>query len=343
MRRLVRMLERAHAVLSHDFCPSMNGWVYWMKHPLASIWAAATVALICGIWVNPYALLLLAALAGIAGLGVAWPWIAARGISGRVSFPQPRVRAGERALVRIEIHNRLPWPVWGLSLRRGFVRGSDAHEGIALARVNGFSTVQLEWSFVPEHRGVYPFQEPRLDTGFPFGLFHATAAVDVVGELIVWPRSVALDALPDAMEIHSREDRLADRRVGDCGDMIGTRPFRPGDSLRRVHWRQTARHGRLIVTERQAPADSWSTSPPRRTPGPLAFRRWRRRCPLRPASSSRCIGSTLTLSVWSETPSIASGPRWAICVKCSMPSLGSLLRGSLLRGPIALCIARGEI
>lgn len=38
--------------------------------------------------------------------------------------------------------------------------------------------------------------------------------------------------------------------------MTGTRAFRDGDSLRRVHWAQTARQGRMIVCERQAPVQS---------------------------------------------------------------------------------------
>ena len=36
--------------------------------------------------------------------------------------------------------------------------------------------------------------------------------------------------------------------------MLGTRAFRSGDSLRRVHWAQTARQQQMIVCERQAPA-----------------------------------------------------------------------------------------
>ncbi len=36
--------------------------------------------------------------------------------------------------------------------------------------------------------------------------------------------------------------------------MLGTRPFRSGDSLRRVHWAQTARQQQLIVCERQSPS-----------------------------------------------------------------------------------------
>jgi uncharacterized protein (DUF58 family) len=62
-----------------------------------------------------------------------------------------------------------------------------------------------------------------------------------------------LGVLPDAVEIESREDRISDRRAGDVGDMLGTRWFRQGDSLRRVHWAQSARQGRLIVCERQVP------------------------------------------------------------------------------------------
>ena len=62
-----------------------------------------------------------------------------------------------------------------------------------------------------------------------------------------------LAELPDAAESQVSDDVFSDRRVGDFGDVLGTRPFREGDSLRRVHWAQTARQQSLFVTERQAP------------------------------------------------------------------------------------------
>lgn len=71
---------------------------------------------------------------------------------------------------------------------------------------------------------------------------------------MVWPQTVQLAGLPDAAETRQSDEQLADRRVGDFGDMLGTRTFRSGDSLRRVHWPQTARQQQLIVCERQAPA-----------------------------------------------------------------------------------------
>lgn len=61
-----------------------------------------------------------------------------------------------------------------------------------------------------------------------------------------------LNGLPDLTESQPSEEHLTDRRAGDLGDLLGTRLFRQGDSLRRIHWSQSPRHQRLVVTERQA-------------------------------------------------------------------------------------------
>ena len=254
MRNLVHLLSRLHDLLHTDYCPGANRWVEWLKHPLSCLGVAALVALTCGLLVNTYSLAIFALLIGVATLGVVWPRIAVRGLRCEVEFERTRARPGEQVSVLLRIENRWPFPVWGLSLRRGFVAGNVSSQGLALARVGAWCHTEFRWDFRPDHRGLYPFEPPRVDTGFPFGLLHAEAPVTVSGRLVVWPASVPLDGMPDSAEIHAREDILAERRIGDAGDMLGTRSFRDGDSLRRVHWGQTARYGRLIVTERQAPA-----------------------------------------------------------------------------------------
>jgi len=255
-----RWLKQSSAMLSTDFCPSANRWVYWLKNPFWIVVLAAVGSAACGFMVNPWIFALTGLLSLVAALGIGLPWVAMRGISCRVTFDVRRVRFGEVAMVRLRIRNRWPLPVWGLSLINGFATSTpgnvlpDGDEGIAFARVPGWSTIEYSWAFTPRQRGLYPVDgHVEVETSFPFGLFRARKTADVEGSLVVWPETVTLQNMPDAAESQLMEDSFSERRVGDFGDMLGTRPFREGDSLRRVHWAQTARQQTLIVTERQAP------------------------------------------------------------------------------------------
>lgn len=256
------LLTSVGQALSTDFCPSFNRWVYWLKNPLWVLMLAMAGTVLCGVFLNPWIFGLTALLLMVVGAGTVLPWVAIKGINCQVMFDVRRVAFGQPALVRLRIQNRWPLPVWGLSLINGFASGhlsddrqlSDGDEGIAFARVPGWSTIEYTWSFVARHRGLYPVNGlAEVETSFPFGLFRARRRANVEGQLIAWPETIALIGMPDAAESQVSDDTFSDRRVGDFGDILGTRPFREGDSLRRVHWAQTARQQTLIVTERQAP------------------------------------------------------------------------------------------
>ena len=166
MRSVARLLNLLDRVLRIDFCPSANRFVYWLKHPLACLGLAALVSLTCGLLINSYAFALSGVLVGIALLGVIWPRIAVSGLTCDVKFERSRARPGEPVPVRLRIRNRFPWPVWGLSLRRGFFAGDRGRgrgrntDGIALARVGGWSVSEFVWDFRPATRGSYPFESP---------------------------------------------------------------------------------------------------------------------------------------------------------------------------------------
>lgn len=256
--RAVPWLRRADAALHHDLCPWANRWLYWVKRPFWSIFLALVLSGICGVFLNVEAFFITGILGIIVGVGVGMPWLAMRGIDLHVSFDLRRGRVGQPVPVRLRIRNCWPWPVWGLSLVRGFAlkNSADTAEGVSLARVPGWSTAEYSWTFIPQARGLYPLVAPEVETGFPFGLYRASRKATVDGRVVIWPVTVMLNGLPDAAEIRESDEHLADRRVGDFGDMLGTRQFRQGDSLRRIHWAQTARQQQLIVCERQAPATS---------------------------------------------------------------------------------------
>ena len=246
--------------LSVDFCPWANKWVYWLKNPFWILILAIAGSIVCGALLNPMIFAITALLLVVTLIGAGLPWLAIRWITCEVMFDVPRVRHGQPALVRLRIRNRSFLPVWGLSCIDGFAVSTegnaavDGSDGLAFGRVRGRSSIEYTWPFVAKHRGLYPVNESvRVETSFPFGLCRAQKETQVVGRLIVWPETVKVTGLPDSSECESAEDQFSDRRIGEFGDVMGTRQFRQGDSLKRVHWTQTARQQTLIVTERQSP------------------------------------------------------------------------------------------
>jgi uncharacterized protein (DUF58 family) len=49
------------------------------------------------------------------------------------------------------------------------------------------------------------------------------------------------------------EASTASPRAGYGNEVFGVREYRAGDSLRRIHWRSSARHGELVVREFEPP------------------------------------------------------------------------------------------
>lgn len=89
-----------------------------------------------------------------------------------------------------------------------------------------------------------------LDT---FALYHAKSSQGAGNEVVVYPRRVPLQN----HGLHGPSfDGVVKRRrpVASGSDFRGTREYLPGDDLRRVHWKSTARRGKPIVLEFDEPA-----------------------------------------------------------------------------------------
>lgn len=239
-------------ILTYDLCPWANRWIGWIKHPISILAFAGAAALACALFVERMALVAFGTCLVVSLIGLIYPSLSLRGLSASLQYRQERVEEGQSATMVLRLENRCPWPVCGLTLH-GDLTDDPL---LSLSWVPAFSRLDFEWKFTPVLRGVYPKGRTRLSTGFPFGLCSASRDVVVQRSLIVWPKRMPLTTLVDAAETRPAEDAHSDQRVGDSGDVTGTRLFRNGDSLRRVHWAQTARHGRLIVCERQMPTRS---------------------------------------------------------------------------------------
>ena len=72
--------------------------------------------------------------------------------------------------------------------------------------------------------------------------------------MVVWPATFPVGAIPEAAGSRESDGVAVAPRAGTMGDLTGVRPYRRGDSIRRVHWPQSARHGTLIVCELESRA-----------------------------------------------------------------------------------------
>jgi len=100
-------------------------------------------------------------------------------------------------------------------------------------------------------RGRYRFGPTRVSTRFPFGLFERRFTLNETHTLVVAPRLGRLTRRwitrhHEAFEGTQRREQRASRATGE---FFGAREWRPGDSRRWIHWRSSARHGKLIVRQ----------------------------------------------------------------------------------------------
>ena len=96
----------------------------------------------------------------------------------------------------------------------------------------------------------------RLTIEDPFSLARAELVQGEPQALVVYPRLVPLERLFSEGGAHAQEGRrlLLQRPTGF--DLHSVRDYVHGDSLRKVHWRSTARRGQLMVKELEdAPRD----------------------------------------------------------------------------------------
>ena len=105
-------------------------------------------------------------------------------------------------------------------------------------------------------RGRYVVEEARATIDDPFGLARADVDLDARGSLLVYPRLVLLDRLFSESGAHAQDGRRLLLRRPSGFDLHSVREYEQGESLRKVHWKTTARRGQLMVKELEdAPRD----------------------------------------------------------------------------------------
>ncbi len=97
-------------------------------------------------------------------------------------------------------------------------------------------------------RGFHRYPYVHVSSLFPFGFFRKGVRYRVDFEVLVFPELFPAGGTRPQETEQVGDD--ASRRGGWGHDLHSLRPFRRGDDPRGIHWKQTARTGELIFTER---------------------------------------------------------------------------------------------
>ena len=197
---------------------SLTGWTEWLM-----IGAAALVLLLCCV--------LLA--------------IGRTRVAITTELEPVRVSVGEPATGRITVTN---------ASRRGMLPLLvELPVGVSAARFTlpalGSGKEHEELFVVPTHRrGVIPVGPARTVQGDPLGLVRRTERWTDVTDLYVHPRTVSLESIGAGLLRDLEGETTQDLSMSDLA-FHALREYQPGDDRRYIHWRSSAKAGRLLVRQ----------------------------------------------------------------------------------------------
>jgi uncharacterized protein (DUF58 family) len=170
--------------------------------------------------------------------------------------------AGLRVLQGLTVHRQMPHAVYrntpfvytmqikntkrflsSFSLR--LESGGDAAG--YLLRIPPASTVSFSAQHVLPRRGVYTLPPLEVKSAFPFGFIQYRKAFADPHEILVYPRVVLARTGGVEQSMHTAGPPRLIRGEGD--EFFTIREYLPGDDMRTIAWRVTARMGKLMVKE----------------------------------------------------------------------------------------------
>jgi uncharacterized protein (DUF58 family) len=193
-----------------------------------------------------------------------WSRYGLRDVTYRRSLATDRTTWGEEIPLDLEVWNRKRLPLAWLRADDEATHGVVVRERELADGEHGAGVLRNAWTLAPfervtrhfhvtaDRRGVFSLGPVELSVGDLFARRAAGAEVSTVQRFIVRPRTVSARELqrPDRW---GGVDRARAGLTEDPARFAGVRPYAPGDPLRRIHPRASARIGRP-VTKRFEPS-----------------------------------------------------------------------------------------
>ena len=207
----------------------------------------AVAAWLLGLRLGWQELFLLAACCVLALLIAVGFVIGRPGLDIAIELDPARVSVGAPAAGRLLATNRSKARLRALSVEVPVGRGRAAFQLPSLA---GRATHDELFVVPTDRRSVIPIGPPSAVRTDPLGLLRRDAVEQTTVELFVHPKIIGLDSLSPGLQRDLEGQATRDLSTSDLA-FHTLRDYVTGDDWRHVHWKSTAKAGRLLVRQFQ--------------------------------------------------------------------------------------------
>lgn len=158
-----------------------------------------------------------------------------------------RSRTGRAVRIRVRVVNRggrIPL----LKISDQIPPGCTVIEGQSrwLGRLAAGGAVELRYTVQPD-RGYYQFNRLRIAAGDTFGVVNQRRILEAAGRFYVHPRYFPIERVAIRPRITNVYSGFIPARVGGPGvEFFGVREYQPGDPIRWINWRASARQAQTL-------------------------------------------------------------------------------------------------
>lgn len=208
-------------------------------------WMPFAAFLVALVWyiASPSGVVLMAAvtLGGLVIFAYLWARAMARGVRGQRKLRFAAMQVGDELEEQISLDNKTALPVlWAEYVDRSNIPGYT----VSSARAADANSL-IEWRAhtICTRRGVFNLGPWEMRIGEPFGILLVRQTYLQHQEILVYP---PLAVMPERILPH--RGAMGDHRPlnqplrAETISSTSVRPYSPGDPLRHIHWRTTARH-----------------------------------------------------------------------------------------------------
>lgn len=171
-------------------------------------------------------------------------------LKGTVEIPEGNLHAGDTITIMYKINNKSILPITYLEIENDFSKkltGKTSPKVILSIEKKGYYNGSE--TIILKRRGFYEVGEISVTIKDAFGFFSLKKKISTPTSLLVYPEVIDISTFKTSTAQQTGELSIKDPSFQDKSRINSLREYQEGDSIKSIHWKQTAKKNTPIVKE----------------------------------------------------------------------------------------------